>query len=136
MNKNNIPFLGIGWAFPPKFNKGKIGLEMSSGAKDIQESLFILLSTKTGERFMTPNFGCDLDEMLFEPLNLDLEKKIEDEIRRAILLFESRISLENIIFEPKLEEGTIFIDIQYIIRTTNTRTNIVYPFYLNEGTNL
>ena len=136
MKINDIPFLGTGWAFPPKFSKGKIGLSMSSGAKDIQESLFILLSTKTGERFMTPNFGCDLDEMLFEPMNLDLEKRIENEIKRAILLYESRITLEVINFKHNLVKGIIYIDIQYIIRTTNTRTNIVYPFYLNEGTNL
>ena len=135
MNIKNIPFLGTGWAFPPEFNKS-IGVELSSGAKDIQESLFILLSTKTGERFMTPNFGCDIDELLFEPIDINLLKKIEDEIRRAILLYETRITLEEINFDLRKTEGIIYIDIQFIIRTTNTRTNIVYPFYLTEGTNL
>lgn len=135
MNIKNIPFLGTGWAFPPEFNKST-GLELSSGAKDIQESLFILLSTKTGERFMTPDFGCDLDELLFEPIDLNLLKKIEDEIRRAILLYETRIAIEQINFDLRRTEGVIFIDIEFIIRTTNTRTNIVYPFYLTEGTNL
>ena len=136
MNKNNIPFLGTGWAFPPQFNKGKEGISLSSGAKDIEESLFILLSTKKGERFMTPDFGCDLHIMLFEPIDINIEKRIEADIRSAILLYESRITVDNIEFDLRRIEGIIYIDIQYTIRTTNTRTNMVYPFYLTEGTNL
>jgi len=136
MNGKNIPFLGTGWGFPPEFNKGKENLRMSSGAQDIQESLFILLSTKYGERFMTPNFGCDLDSMLFEPMNLSLEQRLDDEIRRSILLYETRINVEQIVFTKEEESGVIYINIEYTIRTTNTRTNIVYPFYLTEGTNL
>jgi len=136
MDNKNIPFLGTGWSFPPEFGKGKNSIKMSSGAEDIKESLFILLSTKLGERFMTPDFGCDMDIFLFEPLDLDLEQKIEDEIRRAILLYETRISVDGIGFDPDREAGALLINVDYTIRTTNTRTNIVFPFYLKEGTNL
>ena len=136
MDTKNIPFLGTGWSFPPEFGKGKNSLKMSSGAKDIEESLFILLSTKTGERLMTPDFGCDLENFMFEPIDIDLEKKIEEEIRKAILLYETRITTERIRFNSDIERGIIMINIEYVIRTTNTRTNIVYPFYLKEGTNL
>lgn len=130
----NIPFIGTGWSFPPEF--GKNGVKMSSGAIDIEESLFILLSTKMGERFMNPDFGCDLSIMLFEPIDIDLEKRISDMIKKAILLYESRISVEDIVFDYQQEKGVVFIDIQYTIRTTNTRTNMVYPYYLTEGTNI
>ncbi len=136
MNTRNIPFLGTGWGFPPEFKKGKDSLKMSSGAVDIQESLFILLSTKYGERYMTPNFGCDLDSLLFEPMSLGLEKRLEDRIRRSILLYETRINVERVVFKHEANNGLVYINIEYIIRTTNTRTNIVYPFYLTEGTNL
>lgn len=85
---------------------------------------------------MTPNFGCDLDSMLFEPMNLSLEQRLNDEIRRSILLYETRINVEQIVFTKNEDSGIIYINIEYTIRTTNTRTNIVYPFYLTEGTNL
>lgn len=133
-DKNNIPFIGTGWSFPPEFAMGS--LKMSSGAIDIQESLFILLSTKPGERFLHPEFGCDLDVLLFEPIDLDLEQRLEAMIRKAILLFEARITVDNIVFDFQRENGVVNIDVQYTIRTTNTRTNIVYPFYLTEGTNI
>lgn len=136
MSKTDIPFLGTGWGFPPEFRKGKENIRMASGAEDIRESLFILLSTKYGERFMTPNFGCDLDSLLFESMSLGLEQRLEDEIRRSILMYETRINVEQIVFQYETNEGIIYIDIQYTIRTTNTRTNIVFPFYLTEGTNL
>lgn len=132
----HIPFIGTGWSFPPEFGKGKQGVKMSAGANDIEESLYLLLSTKVGERLMAPDFGCDLSVMLFEPLDLDLEKRIEDLIKNAILLFEARITVTGIIFSYERDNGVILIDVQYTIRTTNTRTNIVYPFYLTEGTNI
>jgi len=132
----NIPFIGKGWSFPPEFNRATRSNEMSAGAKDIQESLEILLSVKPEERLMHPTFGCDLSILLFEPLDNTLEKYIEEQIRNAILIHEPRITTENINFEFNRTQGIIFIDIQYIIKSTNSRTNIVFPFYLKEGTNL
>lgn len=131
-----IPFIGRGWSFPPEFNRAKREVQMSVGAKDIQESLKILLSVKPEERLMHPGFGCDLSVLLFEPLDKALEKYVEDLIRNTILLHESRIETQTVNFDYNHKIGVIYIDIQYIIKATNSRTNIVFPFYLKEGTNL
>lgn len=131
-----IPFIGRGWSFPPEFTKGSTGIRIVSGQEDIEQSLYILLSTRVGERFMLPEFGCDLSILLFEPIDLALQNRVSEMIRNAILLYESRITVADIVFEHQVENGLLLIDIQYTIRTTNTRTNMVYPFYLNEGTNL
>ncbi|HAN77009.1 MAG TPA: hypothetical protein DCQ31_04150 [Bacteroidales bacterium] len=132
----DIPFIGKGWSFPPEFTKGSTGIKIVTGQEDIEQSLYILLSTRIGERFMLPNFGCDLSILLFESMDEGLQKRLEDMIRGAILLYETRINVEKIVFDYRVDDGLVNIDIQYIIRTTNTRTNIVYPYYLNEGTNL
>ena len=132
----DIPFIGKGWSFPPEFTKGNTGIKIVTGQEDIEQSLYILLSTRLGERFMLPDFGADLNILLFEPIDEDLQKRLDDMIRGAILLYESRINVDDIVFDHIMEEGIVNIDIQYTIRTTNTRTNIVYPFYLHEGTNL
>jgi len=137
MNKGiDIPFIGKGWSFPPEFSRAKRNNEMSAGAKDIQESLHILLSVKPEERLMHPTFGCDLSILLFEPLDKTLEKYIEELIRNSILINEPRITTEIVKFEYDQVKGVIFINIQYIIKSTNSRTNMVFPFYLIEGTNL
>jgi phage baseplate assembly protein W len=128
-------FLGSGWAFPPEFNK--TGVRMVAAERDIRESLHILLSTVPGERVMQPTFGCGLKAQMFENLNEGSVAIIKDLIQRAILFFEPRITLELIeISDEKLLQGEVSISIDYWIRTTNSRHNMVYPFYLSEGTNV
>lgn len=126
-------FLGTGWGFPPTFRRGTRGVDMTSDEDDIRSSLEILLSTEVGERVMQPRYGCNLDRLLFEPVDTTLQAYMKDLIRTAILYFESRIILDDVTLEPQPEEGRIDINIDYTIASTNTRNNLVYPFYVNEG---
>lgn len=126
-------FLGIGWGFPPTFNRGTCGVEMLTGKEDIESSLEILLSTAIGERIMQPRYGCNLDRLLFEPLNTTLQAYMRDLIETAIIFFEPRITLNSIVLEAISLEGLVNIDIEYTIAATNARHNFVYPFYINEG---
>ena len=109
---------------------------MLSDEYDIQSSLEILLSTRVGERVMQPKYGCNMEKLLFEPLDTTLQAYMKDLIRTAILYFEPRIILESITLEPVVNEGRINVNIEFTIATTNTRNNFVYPFYLNEGTEI
>ncbi len=129
-------FLGRGWAFPPSFNQGTNGADLVSKEEDIEQSLEILLSTSLGERFLQPTYGCNLHDYLFESLDNSMKSFLEVLIRTAILLHEPRIKLERIEMQHRSAEGLILFEIHYWIRTTNTRTNYVHPFYLNEGTDL
>lgn len=130
-------FLGTGWSFPTRFVKQKGGVALVSDELDIEQSLGILLSTELGERVMRPDFGCDLHHLLFETLNATTRTYVADLIRKAILLYEPRIDVERIEFTPaEGDDNVIDITIEYRVRSTNSRSNYVYPFYLNEGTNL
>ena len=129
-------FLGQGWGFPPFFAKGGADVEVVSGAEDIRQSLEILLSTNIGERVLSPTFGWKRGALMFEPLSTSFGAYLVREIETAILFFESRIDLNRVDFESEPDqEGLILIRIDYTIRTTNTRTNFVYPFYLTQATN-
>lgn len=130
-------FLGSGWSFPPEFNKRSRSVRMVSGEEDIKESLRILMETKPNERVMQPDFGCGLKSLVFESINPSSLTMIKDTIRRAVLFFEPRIDLEDIeIDEKQAYEGLLTIKLVYTVRTTNSRTNLVYPFYFKEGTNI
>jgi uncharacterized protein len=128
-----LPFLGQGWAFPPEFSSVSNDVGLIAGAKDIESSLFILMGTLPGERKMHPNYGVDLSILQFEALTLSLETRMVDQLGRAILQFEPRIRVEEIVFHSDPWKGIIFIDIDYIIQRTNTRHNLVYPYYLLGG---
>lgn len=126
-------FLGRGWAFPPQFNKQTGTVEMLSNEDDIQNSLQVLLSTRVGERIMQPKYGCNMDELLFEPINESLISYIKDLVFTAIYYYEPRINPENVTVEATEEEGTVLVNVEYTIRSTNSRHNLVFPFYLDEG---
>ena len=131
--ENNSTFLGTGWSFPPTFNRDTSTVEMVSEESDIIQSLEIILSTRPNERIMQPDFGCDLSQFLFEELSQSLITGIRGIISDAILHHEPRIDLDNIDIKKGQEEGLLQINITYTVRTTNSRFNLVYPFYLNEA---
>lgn len=134
--EGKIPFLGSGWGFPPIFDKNKRSVRMISDEEDISSSLEILLSTSIGERIMQPTYGCDLKVLLFEPLDTSLKAYVKDLIKTAILYHEPRIRLDDVTLQTRPNEGYLEITLDYTIRSTNSRYNFVYPFYLDEGTNI
>jgi phage baseplate assembly protein W len=130
-------FLGTGWSFPPTFDASSNNVIMTSDEADIQLSLQVLLATRKGERIMLPDYGCNLNEMLFEPITTTFKTYISEMIRTAILFYESRIDLNSVKIDDSREtEGVIAIVLDYTVRTTNSRFNFVYPFYKNEGTEI
>ena len=129
-------FLGRGWAFPIRFNKGYNSALMSQFEEDIQQSLIILLSTIRGERFLQPTYGTTVQELLFEALDITIANQIGEEIKRAILIHEPRVLVDRVDVTQETLNGFLEISIDYTIVATNTRYNFVYPFYLVEGTDL
>jgi len=125
-------FLGRGWTFPPTFDIISNQVLMLDGEADIDSSLQILLSTALGERVMLPKYGCNMNDMLFETLDTTLKTEMKNRIEIAILFFEQRIDLEKLDLTQDEMGGLILISIDYVVRTTNTRGNLVYPFYLSE----
>jgi phage baseplate assembly protein W len=144
MADDNLPpsgsFLGTGWSFPPEFVvDGPPGQEagrvtMTSDDADIRASLFLLFHTQMGERFLQPTYGLDMQELLFDSVSTTMRTLLEDRIRTTVLVFEPRIN--QVVVQVDTSEylqGRFLIQIEYAIRTTNSRYNLVVPFALNEG---
>jgi len=128
-------FLGRGWAFPPDFSWEQKGVKMVEAEEDINQSLQILFSTQFGERVMQPEYGCNLQSMVFERFDTTAVTFLKDTIETAIIYHEPRIKLIKISASEAMEiDGSIRFNIEYLIRATNTRTNLIYPFYLFEAT--
>lgn len=133
----NKEFLGRGWSFPPSFDKVQNHVQMLEAEADIKSSLEILLGTALGERIMLPQFGCNMDELVFENLNTTIKTLMKEKIQNALLYHESRIRLEQVELYDDLQlEGIVMIEITYVVKSTNSRFNFVYPFYKREGTDI
>jgi phage baseplate assembly protein W len=129
-------FLGTGWKFPPTFRREWYGVEMLSGEEIVRSSIYIILQTITGERVMLPTFGCNLQPYVFDVLNVPNIAMIEKIVREALVYHEPRIIVEELTSEVSQDQGKLEITINYRIIATNTRYNLVYPFYINEATNI
>lgn len=126
-------FLGRGWSFPPTFSKD--GVDMVAAEEDIEQSLHILLTTNLGERIMLPDYGSDLYAYLFEEISTSKTYFIQEVIAKAIINYEPRIELIDVtIDQTEYLDGIVRIKVNYCIRSTNTRFNLVFPFYKTEGT--
>lgn len=107
---------------------------MVSEVEDIEQSLSILLETQRGERVMQEGFGCELSDFLFGEITQALIGRIRSVIKDAILHHEPRISLNQVeVSESGAVSGLLLISIDYTVRTTNSRYNMVYPYYINEA---
>lgn len=129
-------FLGIGWNFPPEFEQENGSVIMSSDEENIRQSLWTLLSTSPGERVNRYEYGCPLRDYIFEIMDATTLTLLGEQIKKSVLLFEPRILLEKVQMDVDQPNGRLFIKLEYTICQTNKRSNMVYPFYLNEGTDI
>ncbi|WP_322044101.1 GPW/gp25 family protein [Paraburkholderia sp. J67] len=130
-------FLGRGWQFPPSFDKAGAGVLMAEAEADIHQSLMVLFSTVPGERVMLPDYGCPLHLHVFDAMDQYNLTLLQSLISDAVLRYEPRILLEEVDFDlSRAMDGLLRITLTYLIRQTNTRSNMVFPFYRSEGTNV
>jgi uncharacterized protein len=129
-------FLGCGWYFPPKVDvDGSIADAVYE--EDIDQAIWIILGTNPEERVMRPDFGAGLNRFLFEPINSTTIEKLRTRVEESLVAWEPRIDVKKVSVKPdKVENNRLLIDVQYRVRATNTVRNLVYPFYLREGTSV
>ncbi len=126
-------FVGVGWKFPPQLDdQGLVAL--SRYESDIQEAIWIILSTAPGERLMHPDFGCGLQDYVFAPNDTRTAGLIRFNVEEALNRWEPRIQLQQVRVEADpTQTGVLLINIAYQVRATDSRFNLVYPFYLERG---
>ena len=135
-------FIGKGWSFPPHFSKYKYmrddyyagGVDMVADHQEIEESLSVLFSTQLEERLFHGDNGSSLIDYQFAGNDNITMIRIKDTITRAVKKHEPRIMLEKVdINTDDLLEGRLIISLSYTIKATNSRYNMVYPYYFENS---
>ena len=123
-------FVGRTIAFPLVVDHtGAVAL--ISGPEAIERGMTIILSTAPGERVMRPNFGCAIWDLLFDPVNANTLGLMAECVRQALGQWEPRIDVDSVRAAPDPAEASlVLIEVDYRIRVTNDRRNLVYPFYV------
>ena len=81
----------------------------------IVQSITSLLLTRKGERPFQPDLGCDIQDILFEPLDFASAGTIKQEIRNTLSRYEPRAFVEQLRCEPDFENNGYNVELQYTI---------------------
>lgn len=128
-------FLGKGFGFPPEIDPATGKFKMTSGEEDIRQAVYLILMTRNKERAMLPDFGCDLHNYIYELPDSAFESQICSEIEEALARWEPRIRDTKVTLDSSGRlNGVIYLNIRYVVRATNNPNNLVFPYYLEEGT--
>jgi phage baseplate assembly protein W len=123
-------FVGRGFRWP--FSVDHTGsIALTAGAEDLDSSIRVVLATAPSERVMRAAFGCRIWDLLFEPVNANTLGLMAQAVREAIAQWEPRVEVENVEVSPDRDDSAlVHISVAYRVRTTNSRRNLVYPFYV------
>jgi phage baseplate assembly protein W len=122
-------FIGAGWAFPLGVGP-QGGIALVRREVELEQAMRLILSTYPGERPMRPEFGSRIRDFVFRSVNIETIAELSHEVRNALLRWEPRVNIEAVLVIPDpSDEGALYIDIQYVVKDTNDRRNLVFPFY-------
>ena len=117
--------------FPPQIDPGTGRFAVSTGERSVRESVYLILMTNRGERWLEPGFGSQMMSYTFMDTSPTMLRMMSDELREMLLKQEPRISDVDIEVNPEVKDGCLLISINYTVAATNQRDNLVFPFYLN-----
>jgi Bacteriophage baseplate protein W len=121
--------IGTGWSFPIDID-ARGGLKRARGNDDIAEAINLILSTPIGQRFMRPEFGSRIHELVFAPMNASTFGTARHYVEEALGYWEPRIEVDTIDVAPApYIEGCLLITIHYSVKATHDERALVYPFY-------
>ncbi|MFJ3977811.1 GPW/gp25 family protein [Streptomyces sp. NPDC090021] len=122
-------FIGAGWAFPLGVNAAG-GINLVRREVELEQAMTLILATYPGERPMRPGFGCRLRDYVYRDTDTRTTAMLSHEVRSALIAWEPRIDVRAVRVTPDTEDPSLlYIDIDYQVKATNDRRNLVFPFY-------
>jgi phage baseplate assembly protein W len=80
---------------------------------------------------MHPDFGSAIQNQVFAPIHAATISSLSFGVQEALIAWEPRIEVQNVrVSDEKSKEGVLLISLDYKVRSTNNRFNLVYPFYV------
>lgn len=123
-------FVGRGFSWPMEVDHTG-SIRLTDTAEDIERSMRIVLMTAPGERLMRPRFGCDIWDLLFEPVTPNLLGLIASAVYEALGQWEPRVQVDEVVPVPDVDDGGLVrVTVSYHVKATNDRRNLVFPFYV------
>jgi len=120
-------------AFPGIGISSTGGIAMVAEHAAVRQSILLLLSTTPGERVMRPNYGCDLQRLVFSPNDATTHGLAIHYVRQALQRWEPRIDILRLDAAANPgDPGRMDIMLEYRMRKTAGRENLTIAVSLTE----
>ena len=123
----HLAHLGRGLGFPFRFSERTGGTEESSDLEHIRESILQILGTRPGERFMRPEFGSRVKDLVFEQNDAVLKALVRHYVVDAIQRWEKRVAVTGVEFEGA-ENNQLLVRIGYRAVHSEGEGSLVWSF--------
>lgn len=129
----DYPQVGAGWAFPVRWGADGT-LERSDGERRVREAILLVLRTGLGSRVMRPDHGAGVDRYVFDPRTGEVCRRLESDVRRALLLHEPRVLVDRVEAVPAGDaDERVDVLVEYRIDRHRRPNSLVLPFELSAG---
>lgn len=130
MPRPGLDFIGTGISFPLRV--GPTGaVALVSGRNEIEQAIWLILSTAKGERPMRPDFGCGIHDYVFAPADTTTAGHLAHEVRAALDVWEPRIDVDEVhVVVADDEPAKLYLVVHYTVRANYDTRSLVFPFYV------
>ncbi len=100
----------------------------------VRQAILLLLTTRLGERVMRPNYGCDLNRLMFSSNDDNSAGLAVHYVRRALDRWEPRIEILRLDAHRSTQEpGQLDVVLDYRVLPTLTRDQLMFSIDLMQG---
>ncbi len=134
LNENDDAKFGL--KFPLEYNSEKGGFFPTTKRLKEQSAsnLKNLLLTHKGERVAQPEFGSELPNILFEPLNEDTSSAIESAVNEAVSQWLPHITIQNVFVSTSDDSNSISLQVEFTVDLDDPNSVEVLTFnFFNTG---
>ena len=100
-----------------KFSADGLGnIKKVINVESVITSIDNILRTSQNERVLLPEFGCNIESMLFDNMNSALMNFMSREIRDSIERWDNRVIVSEVDFSSNPDSNSILVSIKFMIR--------------------
>jgi uncharacterized protein len=111
-------------------------LQMVEDDATVRQAILMLLNTAPGERIMRPDYGCELNKLVFAPNDDTTAGLAIHYVRRALECWEPRIDILSVdASSNKDNPDYLEIRLEYRIRATQNNEQLAFQFNLAAKSN-
>jgi phage baseplate assembly protein W len=109
-------------------------IEMVEDVASVRQAVFLLLSTRPGERVMRPDYGCEVHKLVFSPNDDTTAGLAIHYVQQALERWEPRVQVLRLDASRNEADPTrLDIVLEYRVRAALRLDELVFPLSLSGG---